>query len=203
MSQLVTRRTPADKFAARRRELADAALAAIAERGFAHTGLRDVAAHSDLSHGVLHYYFDGKDDLIGQAIWRYKSDCARRYDPIVATSTSAEELIRRFSHEMAATLRDEADMHRLWYDLRNQALFDVGFRETIVAIDALLRDMVWSIVESYAALAEAEPIVTPDFAYALFDGVFQNALISYLRGNLGAVDGIRADCAKLLVSAVR
>ncbi|WP_223626242.1 TetR/AcrR family transcriptional regulator [Microbacterium sp. EST19A] len=191
-----------DKFALRRRELADAALAAIAARGFAHTGLRDVASHSELSHGLLHYYFEDKDDLIGQAIWQYKSECARRYDPIVETSQTGAELAERFGTEMAATLRDEADMHRLWYDLRNQALFDAGFRDTIIAIDALLRDMVWAVVERYAELENRPPVVDPLSAYALFDGVFLNSLIAYLRGDLEAVDRVRLASIRLLTGAV-
>lgn len=191
-----------DKFAARRRELADAALAAIAARGFAHTGLRDVAAHSELSHGLLHYYFEDKDDLIGQAIWQYKSECARRYDPIVESSVTGTELAERFGAEMAATLRDEADMHRLWYDLRNQSLFDAGFRDTIIAIDDLLSDMVWAVVERFAALERRTPLVDRNSAYALFDGVFLNALIAFLRGDLDAVDRVRLASIRLLLSAV-
>lgn len=191
-----------DKFALRRRELADAALTAIAAHGFANTGLRDVASHSALSHGVLHYYFDDKDDLIGQAIWQYKSECARRYDPIVATSQTGSELAERFGAAMAATLRDEADMHRLWYDLRNQALFDAGFRDTIIAIDQLLSDMVWAVITRYAELEGHEPVVDRSSAYALFDGVFLNALIAYLRGDLSAVDRLRESSIRLLAGAV-
>ncbi|PQZ57457.1 MULTISPECIES: TetR/AcrR family transcriptional regulator [unclassified Microbacterium] len=204
MSDVVTRAEKAgtDKFAARRRELADAALTAIAERGFARTGLRDVAAHTELSHGLLHYYFEDKDDLIGQAIWQYKSECARRYDPIVESSQTGSELAERFGAEMAATLRDEADMHRLWYDLRNQALFDAGFRDTIIAIDALLSDMVWAVVERFSALEGRTPVVDPSSAYALFDGIFLNALIAYLRGDLEAVEHLRAASIRLLLSAV-
>ncbi|WP_295034658.1 TetR/AcrR family transcriptional regulator [uncultured Microbacterium sp.] len=195
-------RASTDKFAARRRELADSALSAIAERGYARTGMRDVAAHSELSHGALHYYFEDKDDLIRQAIWQYKSECARRYDPIVETSASAPELARRFGDEMAATLRDESDMHRLWYDLRNQALFDEGFRETIVAIDDLLREMVWNVVARYGELSGRPPVVDPLEAYALFDGLFLNCLIAYLRGDLGALDRIRASSPRLLAAAI-
>ncbi|MDR6868093.1 AcrR family transcriptional regulator [Microbacterium resistens] len=204
MGDVATRaeRASTDKFAARRRELADSALAAIAERGYARTGLRDVAAHSDLSHGSLHYYFEDKDDLISQAIWQYKSECARRYDPIVETSASAEELARRFGDEMAATLRDEADMHRLWYDLRNQALFDDGFRDTIVAIDVLLQDMVWMVVLRYGELSGRTPVIAPVEAYALFDGLFLNCLIAFLRGDLSALDRIRASSPRLLAAAV-
>jgi len=195
-------RAGTNKFAARRRELADSALAAIAEHGFAHTGLRDISARTDLSTGILHYYFDGKDDLIAQAIWQYKSECARRYDPIVATATTAEELIDRFGVEISATLRDESDMHRLWYDLRNQALFEDGFRDTIIAIDALLADMVWAVVQRHAQLRGATPTIDRATAYALFDGLFLNCLIGYLRGDLGALDQIRTRTGDLLAASV-
>jgi len=203
MSDVSTRakRSGVDKFALRRRELADAALTAVAERGFANTGLRDVAAHTELSLGLLHYYFEDKDDLIGQAIWQYKSECARRYDPIVETSQTSAELVERFGVEITATLRDEADMHRLWYDLRNQALFDTGFRETIIAIDELLVDMVWSVLTRYAALEGRPPTVDARSAYALFDGIFLNALIAYLRGDIDAIDRLRVASIRLLTDS--
>lgn len=195
------KRSGVDKFALRRRELADAALTAVAERGFANTGLRDVAAHTELSLGLLHNYFEDKDDLIGQAIWQYKSECARRYDPIVETSQTSTELIERFSVEITSTLRDEADMHRLWYDLRNQALFDTGFRDTIIAIDELLIDMVWSVVTRYAELEGRSPAVDARSAYALFDGIFLNALIAYLRGDIDAIDRLRVASIRLLTDS--
>ena len=195
-------RSAADKFAMRRRELADSALAAIAEQGFARTGLRDISARTDLSTGILHYYFSGKDDLIAQAIWQYKSECARRYDPIVQTSVTAEELIARFGVEISATLRDESDMHRLWYDLRNQALFENGFRGTIIAIDELLTDMVWAIVERHAQLCGKTPAIDRETAYALIDGLFLNALIGYLRGDLDALDRLRTRSQNLLKASV-
>jgi len=200
MSSVTARaeRAREDKFAARRRELAETALAVIAEQGFARTGLRDVAARSALSTGVLHYYFESKDDLIAQAVWQHKSQCARRYDGIVAAARTPEELAAGVADAMAATLRDEATLHRLWYDLRNQALFEEGFRDTIIAIDALLTDMVWAIVERHAELAGREPSITPGTAYALVDGLFLNALIAHLRGDGDAVERMRAGAQELI-----
>lgn len=195
-------RTDTSTFTARRRELADSALTAIAEHGFANTGLRDISAQADLSTGTLHYYFADKNDLIGQAIWQYKSECARRYDPIVETASSADELVDRFGEEMSATLRDESDMHRLWYDLRNQALFEEGFRDTIVAIDALLADMVWAVVVRHAQLRGGHPTIDRSTAYALFDGVFLNCLIGYLRGDLNALDQLQTRTRHLLAASV-
>lgn len=195
-------RASVDKFSARRTMLAASALTAIAEGGYAQTGLREIAQHSELSHGSLHYYFDDKDDLISLAVWNYKSACAHRYDAIIETAVSAGELATRVGEEMASTMRDEASLHRLWYDLRNQSLFTPGFRATIVRIDALLEDMVWSIVTRYAELAGLEPRVSPDFAYALFDGLFHNTLIRYLRGEPEAIDDLRREAPVLLRAAI-
>lgn len=191
-------RARVNKFEQRRLMLAESALAAIAERGYAQTGLRDVAQYSDLSHGSLHYYFDDKDDLIALAVWTYKSTCARRYDDIIATSTSGEELVQRFGNTMANTLRDDAAMHRLWYDLRNQALFSEGFRDTIIEIDALLEEMVWAIISRYAELEQRTVIVSPAIAYALFDGLFQNSLIQFFRGNAESVAALEREAPMLL-----
>lgn len=195
-------RAQVDKFSARRAMLSESALQALAERGYANTGLREIAQHSTLSHGSLHYYFADKDDLIAEAVWGFKSACARRYDDIVATAVDSTELITRVADAMAATLRDEAALHRLWYDLRTQAMFERGFGDTIVRIDLLLQAMVWSIVERYAELAGRPVPVTPEFAYALVDGLFQNELIRYLRGDAAAVDRLRQGSASLFACIV-
>lgn len=195
-------RSHADKFAARRAMLARSALATLAEHGFANTGMREIAHDSTLSHGSLHYYFQDKDDLVGEAVWYFKSVCARRYDDILATATDGPELLERVADTMATTLRDEAGSHRLWYDLRVQALFGRGFGDTIVRIDDLLQTMVWSIVQRYAELTGRQPLLAPGLAYAIVDGLFENELIRYLRGDAGAPDRLRRDCQALLASAV-
>src|SRR3954447_7511162 len=117
-------RRPVDKVAARRSELAAAALKTLAERGYAQTGLRDIAQNSEFSHGVLHYYFADKTDLITYCVREYKTQCATRYDEVVATATTAPELAAGFLDKLAETLVEEAPLHPLWYDLRNQSMFE-------------------------------------------------------------------------------
>jgi hypothetical protein len=41
-----------------------------------------------------------------------------------ATSTSFDELLDGFVAALGDTLRKEAPLHRLWYDLRAQSLFE-------------------------------------------------------------------------------
>ncbi len=187
-----------DKFSRRREELATSALETLAERGYANTGLRDIAQRSEFSHGVLHYYFQDKNDLIQHCVRQYKSECATQYDEIVATAQTADELDERFCAAMAETLRDEASMHRLWYDLRNQSMFQAELTPVIQEIDGLLERMIWTIVTRYAELRGTDPVVESPLAYAMYDGMFEQALVAFLAGDLGALDSVAENCGRLL-----
>ena len=191
-------RRPVDKFEARRSELAGAALKTLAERGYAQTGLRDIAQNSDYSHGVLHYYFADKTDLIMHCVREYKAQCATRYDEVVATATTAEELAAGFLQKLADTLVDEAPLHRLWYDLRNQSMFEPAFRADVTEIDLLLERMIWRIATRYAELSGRTPQVTEAVMYAIFDGLFQQALLRRLAGDRSAATDLRAGVTGVL-----
>ena len=118
------RQRPADRFDSRRDELAESALTTLGQLGYARTSLREIAQNSPFSHGVVHYYFRDKVDLITYCVRYYKARCVQRYDELVETSTSAGEIRDRFAAMLAETLGDEAPMHRVWYDLRSQCMFE-------------------------------------------------------------------------------
>jgi AcrR family transcriptional regulator len=191
-------RRQVDKFAERRAQLAAAALQTLAELGFARTSLRDIAQNSEFSHGVLHYYFSDKIELITCCVRQYKAECVRRYDGIVADSDSAEALKCGYGAAMATSIREEGTKHRLWYDLRNQSLFDDTFRADVQEIDQSLERMVWRVVSRYSQLAGAPVIVSRRAAYAVYDGLFQHALIRYLGGDSTAPAELEQEVVRLL-----
>src|SRR5579863_4947094 len=204
LNREVVARRQVDKFGERRDQLAAAALQTLAERGYANTSLRDIAQNSEFSHGVLHYYFADKFELITYCVRQYKAECVTRYDSILATATGADQLRRGFGAAMAATLAEDGTLHRLWYDLRNQSLFDEKFRADVGDIDRSLERMFWRIVSRYGELAGRPPAVGPALAYAQLDGVFQHALVRHLGGDgtaAGALDEhVRQVLPTLLVS---
>lgn len=191
-------RRQVDKFAERRVQLAAAALQTLAELGYARTSLREIAQNSEFSHGVLHYYFSDKIELITCCVRQYKAECVKRYDGIVATASTAAELRRDFGAVMAGTLTGEAKMHRLWYDLRNQSQFDPAYRADVEEIDLSLQRMIWRIISRFADLSGNAPVLTPAGAYAVYDGVFQHALIRYLAGDAGAPAALAQDVQRVL-----
>jgi TetR/AcrR family transcriptional repressor of bet genes len=181
------RRSPVDRFGERRNELAESALLTLGELGYARTSLRDIAGNSPFSHGVLHYYFEDKLELVIHSVTYYKARCVHRYDEVVAESTTEQELLDGFAAKLVETIVEEAPMHRLWYDLRVQSMFDERLREAVLRIDKSLEDMVWRIVMRYSELADREVAMDPASAYGVLDGLFQAALFGHVVGNPNAL----------------
>jgi AcrR family transcriptional regulator len=198
----VAAKTQNPKFAERRAELGEAALQTLAELGYARTSLREIAQNSEFSHGVLHYYFADKLDLILCSVQQYKARCVRRYDEVTSEATSYEELVEAFAAAMGETLRNEASLHRLWYDLRAQALFEAAFRADVAEIDKSLEKMIWRVVTRLSAFT-GEAVRMPSGAtYALFDGLFQQCLLKHLSGDNKAVAAMQSNVRLLVAQLV-
>ncbi|OZE34141.1 MULTISPECIES: TetR/AcrR family transcriptional regulator [unclassified Rhodococcus (in: high G+C Gram-positive bacteria)] len=180
-----------NKFEAKRTELAEATLHTLAELGYARTSLREIAQNSEYSHGVLHYYFTDKLDLITHAVRQYEAMCVTRYDEVVANAVDATGLYADFEEKYFATLVEDAGIHRLWYDLRNQALFDGSFRNDVLEIEARREDMIWRVVARYCELRGSTPALDNASAYILLDGIFQRALLHHLADNTAEIAAAR------------
>jgi AcrR family transcriptional regulator len=182
-----------DKFSERRAELAEAALQTLSELGYARTSLREIAQNSAFTHGVLHYYFRDKFDLILCSVRQYKARCVTRYDQVTSEATTSEELMTGFLASLGDTMRVEAHMHRLWYDIRAQALFETAFRADVAEIDKSLETMIWRIVSRFAELTGKPQTMPSSVIYALLDGIFQQCLLKHLSGDAQAIAQMQAD----------
>ncbi|WP_218576968.1 TetR/AcrR family transcriptional regulator [Phytohabitans rumicis] len=191
-------RARVDKFEARRAELADATLATLGELGYARTSLREIAQKTEFSHGVLHYYFRDKIELITYCVRRYKAHCVTRYDEIVAEAGDPEVFASRFADALVVTMSEDTAMHRLWYDLRCQAMFDKALLPTVSDLDRQLEEMIWRVVSRYADLAATTPAVSSAAAYSVFDGLFENCLMRHSAGDSTAADRLRTEAGWLL-----
>jgi TetR/AcrR family transcriptional regulator, transcriptional repressor of bet genes len=198
-SSTVTAATPAArKHDERRNQLAESALQTLGELGYARTSLREVAKNSEFSHGVVHYYFQDKLDLIIYCVSYYKAQCVTRYDQVVDEATTVEGLASSFCDKLCETLVEDAPMHRLWYDLRSQAMFDSSLRDAALSIDHALEDMVWRVVCTYARLAGRDLAWDSPSTYAVLDGIFERALFSHLTGRGDACGDLVAQVARVM-----
>ncbi len=71
-------------------------------------------------------------------------------------------------------------MHRLWYDLRNQSMFDPALRADVAAIDGGLCDMIDRVLTRFAELSGAALRYDRKTTYAMLDGVFFSALLEHV-----------------------
>ena len=67
-------------------------------------------------------------------------------------------------------------------------------------IDHSLERMVWSIVSKFALLAGTAPAAPSSMAYAVFDGLFQHALITHLAGSADAARDLEQNVQRVLES---
>ena len=163
----------ADRNAQKRNEkkarIADSALQALHELGFANTSLRDIATRAGLSLGMLHYYFEDKTELIAYCVMAYKAGFMAYLENALEGSEGRQAVIERLSAALAASIFNDGPTHRLWYDIRNQALFDPSFRATVNDIEQGLIQVLASAWE----LAGHEPEGFSPLLYSAMDGAFR------------------------------
>ena len=102
------------------------------------------------------------------------------------------------SAAMAQTLRADGTMHRLWYDLRNQSLFEESFRADVLEIDRRREEMIWHVISRYAEFAGITVAASPSAVYAILDGLFQQALLHQLAGRDTAAADLQANVTQVL-----
>jgi AcrR family transcriptional regulator len=153
----------------KKRQIAESAIEALKELGYANTSLRDIAEKSDLSLGMLHYYFEDRSDLIIYCVSIYKQEFVRDIAEALNNAEGREQVIDAFAEALVTSIVDDAPTHRLWYDIRTQAMFDETFRPVVAEIEAKLI----GIVRSAFAKAGNDAPENIALSHALLDGVFR------------------------------
>lgn len=181
------------KRARRKDELADHAVAALKQLGYARTSLRDIAEISGVAVGTLHYYFEDKVDLINYCVQRYKIGFLEEMEAILASDASAPELSQRFAQGLAQSIRQDAATHRLWYDIRNQAGFDPAFLPVVGEIETALSGLIRKLVLRMGGSEDKT-----DLVYLMLDATFRTAVQGVLAGDARALDQFEARAQDLL-----
>lgn len=179
---------------AKKRLIAESALAALKELGYANTSLRDIADKCDLSIGMLHYYFEDRSDLIIYCVSVYKREFVRKIIEALENARGRDEVIEAFSEALVVSIVDDEMTHRLWYDIRTQAMFDETFRPVVAEIEARLIGIVRTAFER-AGRDVPEQV---EIYYALLDGAFRYLMQGQI-GNPGRTrDQVKTTLRSLL-----
>lgn len=91
---------------ARRAQIIGAAIATIAELGYAKASLAEIAAHAGISKGVILYYFRNKDELIRQVVRSVLEGGLAAMRPAIAAETTARARLRAYITANLAYMRE-------------------------------------------------------------------------------------------------
>ncbi|MBZ2168862.1 TetR/AcrR family transcriptional regulator [Marinobacter sp. F4216] len=159
-------------------QIASSALEALQELGYANTSLRDIAEKANLSLGMLHYYFEDRTELILYCVTAYKTSFTSQLADAISGAEGREQVLDTLTNALANSIADDALIHRLWYDLRSQALFDPAFRPVVKDIERTLIDM----VALAASRSGSNEKTNAEIGYALIDGLFRYQLQNQVTG---------------------
>ncbi|MEC9433820.1 MAG: TetR/AcrR family transcriptional regulator [Pseudomonadota bacterium] len=158
----------AEKRAEKRLQLIESASETLRALGYANASLRDIAEASGVSLGQLHYYFDDRTDLILFCVRHYKDAFLADVGAAMAGVADREGAVAALSSALARALARTGGRHRLWYDMRAQAMFDPAFRPAMEEIEAAL---IAVFAEAETRFAGAAPQAA--LRYAAVDGLFR------------------------------
>lgn len=192
----------AAKLEERRDELARSALSTVARRGYAGTSLRDIAHDSPYSHGVLHYYFSDKSELITHCLLTFNEHRSGLLTDLSHADLSAEEYRAAMARTVSEGVRDNTDGYVVWYDLRSQHGVDDLVAETIRRIDKGRRSGAQLATQRHAELAGTPCVYDADTSYALSDGLIQHAVRRFVAGDADALPWLEREVARFLVVSI-
>jgi len=170
----------------KRQELAQHALLALAELGFARLNLREIATRSGVALGVIHYYFKDKKELLIYCVGLYKDGFIQNLEEQIASADNLAALKSQFITALAHAVEDQGHIHRLWYDIRAQALFDAAFHPVVDDHEARLIGVVQQFLDKMRALGgwpemRENPVALD--VYLILDGWFRYFLQQHLGEN--------------------
>ncbi len=163
------------KSKASRQQVLDAAIQALAERGFARTSINDIAAAAGMSKGAVHYHFRKKDDLIIAVLERCVRITHERVQAAWDSTGSPTEKIHRALHEMHDRWRQGGPELRVLADLMAQGIHDEKLREPVAAMfKKTRREFIDQLVGSLQELGMRPKVpghIVPRLLLATLDGL--------------------------------
>ena len=139
----------------------DATYCALCSRGYADLTMQDIADETDKSKAALHYYFDGKQDLLLRFLDHLNRDFLdRTADP--AGETPAERLVDLLRTVLSTSEDDDYEFTTAFMEIKAQAPYRDGYRERLERVDDSLRGRIARLVDEGIDAGQFAAGVDPD-----------------------------------------
>lgn len=153
------------------RNLLDAAMTALDQRGYHGTRVNDVVKLANTSHGTFYLYFSNKEDLVRTLTMEAASDATSlSHDALVEAGTALDggswEQLRDWIGDYSSLWTRYAPLFRTWTDM---ATVDEGVGEQIRQMFTTLNEAMASQIVAAQPTGDLDPEVTGMAVLAMLD----------------------------------
>lgn len=100
----------------------------IAEKGFCHLTLQDVADRAGVSKGIILYYFESKEALFLEVLDWLVAKIDRHIRVEVSKATTPKEKIAAYVNAMFVSIEANREFYKVYLDFMSQSMHHDGFR---------------------------------------------------------------------------
>jgi AcrR family transcriptional regulator len=168
--------------AGRRIQIVRAAAAVLGRQGYAETSLKDVAREAKVAPGLLHYYFDSKEELLLEVVMVMEREMVANWKAVVeAVEDPLERIVTGLDHA-EARCADQPEFFRLLLDLYTVSLCSPALQGRCAGLRDHLVDEVEIEVRQVLGRLPAYSLVSPrELAGAILsaiDGIALSSLVA-------------------------
>ena len=158
----------------RRRQIIEAALAVFAEKGFNAAKVSDVAARAGVSQGTIYLYFEGKEQLLVQALGAFFDDFGQgTISALEAWPTSAGKL-RALGWVLAEFAVEAGGLFTLFLEFWASSSHREESGQLWTSMLAKYKDLVVELVKEGVSNGEFKPVDAESLVWAMmatYDGL--------------------------------
>jgi AcrR family transcriptional regulator len=159
--------------AVRRQQILEATHAVTLAKGLHDLRVSDVADELDVSHGLIHYHYPTKDELIEAMLDEMaEREIAGVRQALARVATPEEQLARAIDMYLPSSRRDHSWL--LWIDVWGEALRDANLRRISEELDHAWVQVVAEVIAGGVAIGAftcADPVAAAWRLCALLDGL--------------------------------
>jgi TetR/AcrR family transcriptional repressor of bet genes len=165
----------------RRGQIVRAAAAVLSRQGYGDTSLKDVAREAGVAPGLLHYYFESKQELLLEVVVRMEREMISDWQAAVADIDDPLERIVAALDHVAERCSRQPEFFRLMFDLYNLGINSPALRARCAEMWTHLIDEIEAEVRRILGRLPAYAVVPPrDLAGAIagaIDGIALSGLV--------------------------
>ncbi len=165
--------------AGRRTQIVHAAAKVLGRRGYGATSLKDVAREAQVAPGLLHYYFESKEELLLEVVTVMERQMIAEWkDAIAGIEDPLERIVAGLDHA-EARCAEQPEFYRLVLDLYTVSLSSPALRHRCAEVCSHVVDEIEVEVRRALGSLPAYALVAPrDLAGAIADAIDGVALSS-------------------------